>query len=350
MRKYAVLFAVTVIGTLAYAQSCGRSGDLVGTSETVATTTQTQQSQSTVTTPQPTAPTPADQSAPAPYTELSNVDGSGKVCNPMSHVVTFRVERYDINGSPTSLAGQILLDTELITVQPGQCAPVKGVGFLASEIKCGTVINIQVDVAVLDGRHLGAAIVKNFEAEPCCEEEATTEVTYEYGEWSECAPVVQESHGSPEPKCSRSRTVTTIYTTTYKCSKEIEVRRETGTESEPCECPCVGTTATSQLAGGLYCLDSPLGSETSEALGFKISYHSFVKLDGNDEGCMTVGSHDIMLFKDGTGGPCPHGKHAYYLYVNEPAGKYCPFKYWDWFYWKYKDISHVTFFDGKECK
>lgn len=223
MRKLAVAFAVVVIGTLGFAQSCSE------TTTTAPTTVMDQgpaapvASSGAVPTPLPTADPGQDLS----YVRF-NEDGSGEFCALAK------------GGKTAYLSYTKVLETDpvygtlAISAEIGKCAPIPP----AKEIvkACGKV-DVQIDAnqdGFQAGRHIGHKIVLGLEATlTCCVEkweEQEPEITY--GEWGTCA--------KDGEKCYQSRTVKTVIKEKNSCTGAVRVKSDTtATEKRECECACV---------------------------------------------------------------------------------------------------------------
>ena len=192
------------------------------------------------------------------------------------------------------------------------------------------------------------------EYEPCecppppCEEE-----------WVEQDMVIENDN--PCVECGGEHTWDEVIYEINSCT-EVEREKSRVPKSEPCEECCEEISALPTAAAGLYCLDGPLGSPSSEASYFGINFNTFTtKVDNvGSTGYAFDEPHTVALFKDGTGGPCPQGEHAYYLWYQDathgpvdPAWRaiFSPFIYQrpDGRGMTHKDISHVTIFDDVEC-
>lgn len=166
---------------------------------------------------------------------------------------------------------------------------------------------------------------------------------------------------SPTPEPTPTPTVEPTPTPTPHCNEEVNALT-VGEGCDPTPEPTVTPTATPTVtptrtptptptpvpcditpdqADGLYCLDSPLGSEAAEAAWLGIDAGTLVtKIQVDALTWTSDGSYAVVLLKDGKCGSDNKGV-GYHVYSNVLAGQVLTYN-------GSKDISHATIF-GFAC-
>ena len=361
MKRIVTLAVIGVfIGlVLVVAIGCG-SGSVTGPSDegvsqgSVGTPTQ---KADPVPAPSPT-PQPADAAATEPYVEFA-ADGSGKFCNPKTHVgsvtitYTKELDLSEIYGTPRTYHAE-----------PGKCVQIPpAISVIMPDIlptlKCGTTWKKRVQQDAnngeisLAGKHLGHVFVDvEFSAEACCVESEETKTEVSYSEWGECTKEMRQSTYS-HSKCYQSRVKIITTTTTFaQCQKKepkVEITQETEKRECTCTVSCGATSATSAAAQGF---SLPNSGEATELawVDANVDPGPWRMIDKDEEGeeftdhdgCESAdisgaSSAKVAIVKAGT-------TYQYYLNVHDgqtlcsydPPGRQGR-----------KDISHITYYGCK---